>query len=846
MKKNAFLSFGLVAVILATLFVINGYAPFGADSLAADDARIQYLDFFLYLKDVLAGRNSISYTFSKLLGGTAIALFSYYLASPLNLLIVFFPKEQILSFFDLLVLLKAAMAAAAFSVFLSVRFPQQAEVPRSRLLAVFLSAGYGLSQYVLAQCANIMWLDGVFLLPFMMLGVYEVVHGRAFWRLALPVALSVLFNWYTAGMNCLFSAVWFVLELALLAAEPEAGVNTKCFFSTLLRYLAGMLTGLFCSAVLFLPTVYALSGSEKSNLNFWLFLIPQLRVPLYEPLENTVIGARSTETALTLYCGAISLVGVTGIFFQKRRPLQKLVFALFLLFLLLMFCWLPLYSLFNLFELPASYFCRFSYLQIFGLLFVAAHALLDPPIGSRPKYWPAGVLYAGLLLLVHFLAPSADTPFVLVTAFTILFTAVLLDLTQIHSRKKMTVCLLALLLTADLTAAAQLQLSNSGGRDRAGPETPAYISQQQNLIQALQVYDPGQYRISQTRNRWTDPGRWTANYDEPLAYNYWSISEYSSTAPASQLRFLERAGYRTEADVISVVNTPVLGTDSLLGVRYILSDVPVNGLVPIPQLPGFDGKTVYLNPYALPLAFRYTPGNTTAELDNSQNPFEYQNWLFSELLEEKAVLYTPLEFESSTEPEDASRTYLLNLPGGNIAVYGNISWASSNRLPRLDLNGKDESVYAGWLSPSVFYVPTEPGDQQATVTLSGDVTIDEPEQFYALDLDRLQEVTARLKANAVQNTKYQYGSISIQSEAEEGDALFLSVPADNGWRIKLNGESVTPEFFADLFYTFSLREGENILTMEYRIPYFTEGILLSVLGLGLLLCSILISRKRRT
>ena len=97
MKKNAFLSFFLVAGILLALFFVNGFAPFGAGSLAGNDARIQYIDFFLYLKDVLAGQNSITYTFSKLLGGSAIALYSYYLASPLNLLVVFFPKTEILS-----------------------------------------------------------------------------------------------------------------------------------------------------------------------------------------------------------------------------------------------------------------------------------------------------------------------------------------------------------------------------------------------------------------------------------------------------------------------------------------------------------------------------------------------------------------------------------------------------------------------------------------------------------------------------------------------------------------------------------------------------------------------------
>ena len=116
--------------IVLFLYITKGYAPFGTLSLATNDANNQYIDFFLYFKDVLEGKNSISYSFSKLLGGTNIALFSYYLASPLNLLIVLFKKEQVLVFYHLLVLLKILFGTVTFSVFLNARFPHKAGVER--------------------------------------------------------------------------------------------------------------------------------------------------------------------------------------------------------------------------------------------------------------------------------------------------------------------------------------------------------------------------------------------------------------------------------------------------------------------------------------------------------------------------------------------------------------------------------------------------------------------------------------------------------------------------------------------------------------------------------------------
>ena len=112
-KWCCFVIFVISFVFMMVLYRFYRYAPFGNQSLAWADANIQYLDFFAFLKDVIHGKNTIKYTFANTLGGTCFGVFSYYLASPLNLLIVFFEKEQLHSFFDLLVAIKLSLAAAA-------------------------------------------------------------------------------------------------------------------------------------------------------------------------------------------------------------------------------------------------------------------------------------------------------------------------------------------------------------------------------------------------------------------------------------------------------------------------------------------------------------------------------------------------------------------------------------------------------------------------------------------------------------------------------------------------------------------------------------------------------------
>lgn len=79
--------------LLWLLFYIKKYVPFGVHSLASKDADFQYLDFLAYLKDVFDGKNNIDYSFSKSIGGACIGVFSYYLSSPFNLLLLLFDKS---------------------------------------------------------------------------------------------------------------------------------------------------------------------------------------------------------------------------------------------------------------------------------------------------------------------------------------------------------------------------------------------------------------------------------------------------------------------------------------------------------------------------------------------------------------------------------------------------------------------------------------------------------------------------------------------------------------------------------------------------------------------------------
>ena len=130
----------MTAALLWLAFCSGGFVPFGNNTPAVTDAKLQYLDLFAYYRDVLTGQNTAAYTFSNTLGGGAVAIIAYYLASPFNLLVLFFPKEQMNLFLEVLITVKLSAASAAFAWFIGRRF-------RNRIrgeITLVLSVSYGL------------------------------------------------------------------------------------------------------------------------------------------------------------------------------------------------------------------------------------------------------------------------------------------------------------------------------------------------------------------------------------------------------------------------------------------------------------------------------------------------------------------------------------------------------------------------------------------------------------------------------------------------------------------------------------------------------------------------------
>lgn len=859
---------GITWLVMGILMAILGTAPFGDHSLAIADAKVQYLDFFHYYKDVLDGNNSIIYSLTNGMGSNSIGLFSYYLASPLNLILFFFDSAQMNTVIDILIFLKIGLASGSFACFLQGRLYDRL----APLFTVLLSVCYGLMHYSFFNGSNVMWLDGMVLLPLMLLGTHLTVRKRSILPLALPTALSILANWYTGGINCLFCIIWLIFEFVLNEIDPETGETVPVsdvpgadmsglrgllirLAGAIFRYGIAMVSGIAVSAVLFFPAVFSLHQGRGAEFYLKSHMNNVFRGNMADTISRYRIGGISDITGVSLYCGSLAMIGAIAFFISRRiRIRQKMMAAVLLAFTLLSFYWQPLFFIFSLLKRVDSYFSRYGYIGSLELLFLAASYLQHVYPAreceakdktqhtdlKRPEYYVPVISSVVFVILLFTVGdpPSLQDKGVLQTCISMLgagiCTTVLLVSRSAHEQKtrrllgRTAAVLLTMITLGELLRSGFLLIRHNGLGSAS--EYISYVQDAETQLDTLRKYDSSYYRISQVgwRQKDSDTG-FTANYNDALAYNYMGIGGYTSCPENDQMYLLDRLGYREENLCMNIVNTSFVPADAFLGVRYVFSEKYLPGLTKMPDLGKHNGKEAYLNPYALPLAFVYD--GSMLPTHDYQDPFLYLEEIWTSLSGEEANLFTELK-TTRTESENTV-TWKAEIPDGNVVLYGNLPWEEYN--PAFLQAGRGEVTgYARWLSPSVFSIPYDENDQTVEITITSEKPVSFlDEQFYALDLDRLQTLSDQISEGAeqVRNLQMENGKIQCTVTAHEGDSLFMTLPRTIGWRTYINGERVNTEEFGYCLTVIPLTEGENRIERYYQLPYQRKGIAATAAGI---------------
>lgn len=825
----ACLAFLVPAVILLIVFAICGVTPFGGNSLAEQDANIQYIEFFNYYRNLFHGEDTLLYSFTNFLGGSGVALFAYYLASPFNLLILAVPAAQNHALFSLLVLLKLSLCGFTMTLFLRERFPKL-----SPLFTLLLAVSFALMQYNIAQTMNIIWLDGVYMLPLVLLGVYRLVRTGKSFLFFFATGAAILFNWYAGYFDCIAAILFFTWELG----DVPAGVlNAKQKWGRLGSAILHGIAAVALSAVLFLPTVFTLLGGKgKTDIT-----------PTFgfsgNPLTSLAgfsLGTESFDGGMAVFCGSLVTLALLLYFTGRQFALkEKLRSGILLAVFLLLAYWEPLAFIANGFRNITSYWYRYGYIIIAYLIFLAARYYSEVPRETPARVWKAAAAAAGILFLVEFVSDYGTLSYIFATSvFLFLFAGIL---TNFEKADKALSVVLSVAVCVELASSAVL-IYNSTGYSKVG-RYQDYHANRTEKVAAVKASDDSFYRIAQSDYRHKTSENLTAYFDDSYSYAYPGIAHYSSTYSNAQAELMCHLGYASDPTV-PVTTTRMLAADSLLSVKYVLGEKIIPGLEKADDL----GEGIWRNPYYVAPALVIDSDRSADYKDYENDPFAYQNALYSQLLGRKVELYTKVDLKTKHDRTHDRYLYTIPQQPENTVTYLTVhtrGWAHG----KLYVGDKFLTEYAYWLTPQAVRLPQSSTTKEDTTVryqyISGENKIEEA-YCYTLDLTELSAVTAELNAKEAADYSIGTGTVTANVTAEtDSEQLYLSVPADRGWTVTVNGNEVETETFADCFYRIPLTKGSNEVRMTYKVPGLFAGAMISALtllaGIGL---AIIFRRKQ--
>lgn len=649
---GAFLSASLAILLI---FVALHIYPFGDKSILIWDMKFQYVDFFCYLKDVLTGHAGVAYSFSKSLGGSLIAMFGYYLSSPLNFLVLFFEKDTMQNCLVLITILKIGLCGLTFSVFLKNRFEKL-----NSMWIISLSCAYALSQYVVSQMSNIMWLDGVYMLPLMMLGVYKLVKKNKKILLYSTVAFSIVFNWYTGYMNCLFIPFYFLYECLIKKQIEKEKYAFKYYVKRFVEFCMIEALAVLATMVLFLPVILGLrQGKGAAETNIFEFAVNGKFLDIF---RGFVIGSPGNNVAISLFCGTLVLIGCFAYFRTKEiRKYEKIISAVFLFFLIAGIYFKPLENIWNGFRFVYSYMYRFSYVIIAFLIYLCAY-VVNREKNIEKKVFSTKIIFG---ISVFFLLLDGITAFnqkKLWVEIAILFLILCVILLKNEKIRRFSLCIILageVILNGILVTKPYYHMENQ--------HYVSYVQEQQKQLDELEKYDGTIfYRIEQTLNREMNEEKTTAYFDESLAYGYNGVSHYNSAYNQEVAEFISNLGYSDSEDM-TIYDEPILSSDSFLGVKYLLSEKEYPEWQKVSEIGEKNGKSVYKNPYALPLGV--VVENVDTKKIEEDNPFLYQNKFFSEVMGEDVQVFQKNTPEYRSEERGNRISYSANNGKGRDCLW---------------------------------------------------------------------------------------------------------------------------------------------------------------------------------
>lgn len=796
-------AFFVPVIVMVIIFAQRGIFPFGEESFLRTDMYHQYAPFFSEFQYKLVHGESLLYSWDVGMGVNFSALFAYYLASPLNWLLILCPKNLVIEFMTYSIVLKIGLSGLSMAYYL------RRHCKTCDFGVAFFGIFYALSGYMAAYSWNIMWLDCILLFPLVVLGLERLVREGKGLLYCLTLGISILSNYYISIMTCIFMVMYFIALLVL-----EEHMTWEKFIGRSFKFAVySLLAGGLAAAVL-LPEVYALQMTASMDSNF-----PKTYTQYFTIIDMIArhIGNVETEIGLdhwpNIYCGvAVYIFFLLYLACKKISAKEKAVHCVLLLFFLASFSINVMNFIWHGFHFPNSLPCRQSYIYIFLVLFMCYRAymyLMETPWKHVTAAFAGSVVF---VLLAQKLVTEEHFHFI-VFYVAILFLGLYLAAIALYKkgpRYKNAAILFALAIVA-VEAAANTTVTSVTTTSRT-----AYLDDNEAVRKLVDSVQPNKtfFRMEKVTRKTKNDGAWM---------NFPSVSLFSSTANADLSKLFKRLGCESSTNAYSITgSTPLI--DSLFSVKYGLYSTE-----PDPsELRSFvaqeEDMLLYENKYTLPLGFMVEPDFEERWVLDTGNPADVQNSL-TDSIETEHVMSMVMDAVT-----DGQRLTFRPETGGEYYAY-----VGNKKIERVTVTTwkgtkTHNNVDRGYLLELGYCAAGE------EVSLVAENTQEEMwADVYRFSESGLAAVYEKLSSSPWELTSWTDTTLKGTIACQERGIMMTTIPYDKGWTITVDGVEQPAQKMLDAFIGVRLTPGSHTIEMHYMPEGLKTGWMITLASAALLL-----------
>lgn len=855
------LSFLIPFSILWYAFGSYGIHPFGDRQILVVDLWHQYYPFFRVVREKLINGGSFFYSWENGLGTNFLSLISYYAASPLNWLSVFFDDDHVRDAMTFILSCKIGFAGAFFSTFLRYTYK------RKDFSICMFSVMYALCSYTLGYYWNVMWFDTVALFPLVMLGIVALCREGKWKVFTIALMLSLVANYYIGYFTCIFSVFMFA------SASIIECKGIKDWFRKLLLMIRSSIIGVGLGGFMLLPAYYGLKLTYSANNT-----MPR-DISFYEDWRKIFAHLLSYDAPTKVdglpnfACGMLAVL-LFGVFlFSFGIKIREKISSLLMLAIIAVSCNMNILNfIWHGFHFTNQIPYRFAFIFSF-VLAAAAFRAYDIILSRGIKIYQLVLMViapAAVVVLNYYAAGkkfefdgALRSSIIITGAFWLIFIAAkIFPFKTPKMRNSMMTLALAAAVFSEFVSNAQIgakTVDNTSYNDY-----PTRYEEVEELLECTRKTDKSLFYRTEMSQTYT--------LNDSALYGYRGLSQFSSSANVSVTTLCKRLGlYASEAGNRYYYRTSTPVVNSLMGIKYIIKkDGELNSEEwVLEKIQTADTTNLYENRYPLSLGFMVDE-NILNMVDNSgANPFEYQNELIrcATGVEEKLFVAQPVAlaeydglditkngygnytFQNDSDQPTGSATYTFDCIDGSY-LYGYAN-GTGGTCDSLEIKCGDVLIDSGKLIdsyPIVFPMGNGQGGESSTVKIisnekhkSGNFKI----MVYALSQDTFEKAYCAVADEQLRIKRFKDTDILGSVEAKRDGIMFLSIPYEKGWSVYIDGKKA--ETFKLLQAVLGVRvpAGRHDIELKYTPEGFPLGVTISLLSFVLFVFCIICDRRRR-